>query len=191
KKKTSETCTYTFVPKETKVNWTGYKHANRTAVPGIFETVNFEGGMNASSIHELLLGIEGTVETSSVYSNDTTRDRKLQQFFFDQMENAGKISARMVDMSPVYDAEGNAEGIGKIEINMNGVSFTVPANFVIKGTTVTVDADFSVDEFQVDKPYQTISEACSEKHTLESEGKAVTWAEFHVNISTRVVKTCE
>ena len=186
-----KTCTYSFDESSTSVNWTGYKHSTKAAVPGIFEFVSFEGPMTSGSVHELLLGIEGIVETNSVYSNDTTRDRKLKQFFFNNMVGAETISARMIEMAPTYDANGNAKGTGKLSLTMNGVTFSVPAKYSIEDLKVTVDADITIEDFNGQKSFDAIAEACSEKHTLESDGKPVTWPEFHINITTKVVEICD
>ncbi len=189
----AEVCTYTFKPEATVVRFTGFKHANKTAVPGTFEIKQFDGPTSASSQHELVMGLTGTVETSqkSVFTNDTTRDRKLSQFFFGKMVNGANISAKVLNMNAEYDVDNNSGGKCSVEITMNDVTFETSAIYTIEDTEVSIKATLDFNNWNLDEAHASIAEACEAKHTSEADGEAITHKEAVLEITTSLEKSCE
>ncbi len=188
-----KTCTYTFNPEATQVRFTGFKHANKTAVPGTFETKRFEGATTANSQHELIMGLTGIVETNqeSVFTNDTTRDRKLAQFFFAIMENGETISAKVLGMDAEYDVDNNSAGRCQVEITMNGMTVETSAIYKILDTEVSIEATLDFADWNLDDAHAAIAEACEAKHTSEADGEAITHKEALLEITTTLEKSCE
>lgn len=183
-------CTYTFIDEKTEINWVGYKHSTRVAVRGLFKDVQFKGEHTASDIQSLIGGIEGFVVTKSVWSGDTTRDRKLRDHFFAILTASDTVSARVTGFMPKFDDEGNASGDCKLALNFNGIENLLAAEYTIENDEVLIEASLSLNGWKAQDALASIHEVCSEKHTLADDGEAITHEDVKIELKTRLEKNC-
>lgn len=184
-------CTYTFVDAKTEVNWVGFKHSTRVAVRGLFRDVQYKGEHTASDIQSLIGGIEGFVVTRSVWSNDTTRDRKLRDNFFSVLTASDTVSARVSSFMPKFDDEGNASGECMLALNFNGRENLIGATYTVKNEEeLMIEASLSLNEWKAEEALASIHEVCSEKHTLADDGEAITHEDVKIELKTRIEKNC-
>lgn len=185
-----QSCNYSFDPSQTEVRWTGYKHSTKVPVAGSFTEIIFEGPTSADSPESLAEGIKGMALTSSIFSGDTTRDYKLSTIFFGNMNGGDTLLAQIKDVDITYNAM-NGNGTCTLQITMNGVEFGVPSAFSVTDDKLSIKATINLDDWSTTAAYDAIHEACSEKHTLESDGKPITHKEIMIEISTMLKKDCK
>lgn len=185
-----QACTYSFDAEKTEVRWTGYKHSTKVPVAGTFTKISFEGPTSADSPEALAEGMIATALTSSIFSGDTTRDAKLSNIFFANMVGGESLTAGVKNVEVAYD---NMNGTGSciLQVTMNGVDFDVPSVFSVSDNKMNIKATINLDDWNTTVAYDAIHEACSEKHTLESDGKPITHKEVLIEITTTMTKDCK
>jgi len=184
-------CSFTLDAESVEVKWTAYKHSTKAPVAGKFTDVKIEGVAAGKTPHDVILGITGIAQTGSVYSGDSTRDWKIANIFFTNMIEGAQLSAKVLDLAPNYDEQMNGSGSCNLEITMNDVTYSSPAQFTIDGGAVKITSEINIDNWQTDKAYDAIHEACSEKHTLPADGKPITHKTMSIELLAMLTKDCK
>ncbi len=184
-KPAEKVCTYAYEATNVIINWTSYKHTNKVGVTGKFDTFGIEGAKSAGSIAELVSDAAFSIDASSVNSGDEVRDPKLRDMFFGIMENAGEISGKFSAVTGTDE-----EGAGKVTINMNGATHTADMTYAVEDGNLKVRTAFDMlTAFNGQKPYDSIAEACAEKHT-GGDGERVFWPDVNVVVTIPFTKEC-
>ena len=185
-----KSCTYSFVSSSTEIRWTAYKFKSKSPVPGTFNSVSFSGKTEGDSPEEIIKSITGVVTTETVYSADTSRDRKLKDYFFHQMKDSAMIRANIIELNEKGRSGEAIEGSCIIEITMNGETRQVGGTYSIHGVKVEIIADISIDTWNAQNALAAINKACEEKHTAEGDTESVTWPDVKIVITTELEKNC-
>ena len=107
---------YAIDAEASKVVWTAYKTSDKVPVSGTFKKVELSAQTGAASPKEALNGLEFEIPVSSIFSNDSIRDGKLQKFFFNVMDNTVSLKGKFL-----LKEDGDV-----VEISMNGVQKALP-----------------------------------------------------------------
>ena len=176
-----EACTYKYDSESLKFTWTAYKFTNKTGVNGSFDEIMVETTEDASSLDDLLNSVKFVINTSSVNSNEVTRDIKIAQFFFGTMESTSEIIGELKDVDG---------GKATISLTMNDLTVDVPGTIETSGDTLRLKSTVDFKEFDADKALSMLNQVCSEQHTGE-DGKSVFWDVVDINVQALYKKECK
>ena len=174
KEKKSTQKGYTVEAKTTTINWIAYKTTNKTPVKGQFTKVTIENPKTSNTAFEALNGLKFNIPTSSLFTKDTIRDKKLKTFFFGSMKNTEVISGT-INM--------NNETSGSVELTMNGISQTLPITYVVSDQMVTIEALMNLDNWKAQLAIEALNTVCKDLHAGD-DGISKTWSEVKIEIAT-------
>ena len=165
--------TYSIVPLTTKVGWTAYKTTDKVAVNGEFTEVTITSE-KATTVKEVLNGLEFSIPVSSLFSNNDERDSKLKKFFFGVMENTELLSGKL---------EITEHNKGIATIKMNGVTNSFPIEYMKSGQMVTINGTLNIEDFNGNVAMESLNKVCFELHK-GPDGISKTWSEVEINVAT-------
>ena len=165
---------YTVEAKTTIINWIAYKTTSKTPVKGQFTKVTIENPKTSSTAFEALNGLKFNIPTSSLFTKDTIRDKKLKKFFFGSMKNTEMISGTIIM---------NNETSGSVELTMNGISQTLPITYVVSDQMVTIEALMDLDNWKAQLAIEALNTVCKDLHAGD-DGISKTWSEVKIEIAT-------
>lgn len=178
-------CTYTLNPEGVQVEWKAFKFTSKDGVSGTFRDVKLSGAQTASTLTELARGLRIEIDGASIESGDPARNATVSEFFFQKFQPTAKITGEAVEVTG-----GDSQGTVKIKITMNGVERTIPFSYTIaEGGKVEAKAAFDMMDFALETPYETIHQACEEKHT-GPDGISKTWTDVEVRLSGSFAEKC-
>jgi hypothetical protein len=180
-KESDEACIYKYDSESLNFTWTAYKFTNKTGVNGSFDDIKVETDAEATSVEELLNSVKFVINTSSVNSNEVTRDIKIAQFFFGTMENTDEIIGELKDI------EG---GKAIIALTMNDLTVDVPGTIETSGDTLKLKSTVGFKEFDGAEAVSMLNQVCSEMHTGE-DGKSIFWDVVDINVTALYKKECK
>ena len=179
-------CTYKVDKNAVKVEWTAFKLTEKVGVTGTFKTTQLTGKSNeASSLTDLAKGLTMKIDGASIESGNPGRNATISEFFFQQFKPSGEITGQ------AKSVEGNDEsGTVQIAITMNGTTKTVPFKYTITPKN-EVEATATIDmmDFALQGPFDTLHQACEEKHTGE-DGVSKTWTDVDLKLTGKFSKSC-
>ena len=104
------------------LEWTAYKTTDKVPVKGTFKDVRIVNSVKSADVAGAIDGMQFEIPVSSIFTNDTIRDGKLQRFFFAVMENSMTLKGE-------FSVE--SEDSGNLSVSMNGMSRISPGPFTI------------------------------------------------------------
>lgn len=163
---------YSIDIEKSSIHWTAYKTSDKVPVKGKFKTFNIENIKKGTTAQDALNGLKFSIPVSSIFSNDTIRDGKLNTFFFDIMKNTKLISGTL---------SVGAENSGTVDITMNGVDQKMPVTYSLEENIMTINATMNLDNWQAQAALKSLDEACKALHS-GSDGIAKTWNEVDIEV---------
>ncbi|MFD0761024.1 YceI family protein [Lutibacter aestuarii] len=173
-----EELSYSIATETSTINWTAFKTTDKVPVKGQFTEFSIENSKKASTPLEALDGIKFKIPVSSLFTKDTIRDGKLKKFFFGVMKNTTFLSGT------VHTTNQNT---GTVDLNMNGITHTLPITFVLSENNVVINAEMNVDNWQAQEALISLNEACKDLHT-GPDGVTKTWSEVKIEVSTNFIQ---
>ncbi|TYP96451.1 YceI-like domain-containing protein [Tenacibaculum adriaticum] len=158
---------------ENTINFTAYKTTEKVPVKGIFKKVEITKGGEGNSIKEAINGTEFNIPVSGIETNDSTRNFKIQKFFFSVMENSLTLSGKL-------NLEESADK-GFAEFTMNGITQKLPFEYTIDGKTFTMNTTMDVEKWNGQSAIASLNEACKDLHK-GTDGVSKTWSEVAITI---------
>ncbi len=160
------------------LQWTAYKTTDKVPVKGTFKDVRIVNSNISADPAQAIDEMSFEIPVSSIFTNDTIRDGKLQKFFFAVMENSMTLKGKLnVESS---DA-------GTMSISMNGLSKDLPFKFEIEQDTIHLNAMMDLNDWGAQKALESLNEACKVLHT-GPDGVSKTWNEVALNAKIHVVE---
>ncbi|QNM84138.1 YceI family protein [Polaribacter pectinis] len=166
--------TFSLKKATNEVNFTAYKTTDKVAVGGQFKEVNILSGGEGNSIKEAINNTEFSIPVSSIFTKDSSRDYKIQKFFFGVMDKTKLLSGKLLIEN---------DSIGSATIIMNGVSEKVPFTYTIKDKTFSMEATMDVNKWNAAAALASLNKICEALHT-GSDGISRTWNDVALNISS-------
>ncbi|GAB4376476.1 MAG: YceI family protein [Salibacteraceae bacterium] len=180
-----EVCTYSYDPQSTEVLWVAYKFTNKTGVNGTFKTVNVSGVSSADSPAAMLQGAKFEIMTESIDSGDPTRDPKIKEFFFGNLEGSDKITGAITAVEG-----GEKEGSIKAKLMLNGVEKEVGGSYTYDDAKLEARFELNMEDFGAMKGIAELNKACEDLHK-GPDGSSKLWPDVTVFVSTTPVKNCK
>lgn len=158
--------------KTTTINWTAYKTTEKIPVKGKFSELEIIKSSVGATAKEALNGVEFKIPTNSIFTNDTIRDGKLRDFFFNQMMDAGSIKGKI----NIQD-----EKTGIVELGMNGISEKLPITYNVDGQKVNIEATMNLESWKTQAAIIALNKACEDLHK-GPDGISKTWNEVKIEV---------
>lgn len=173
-------CMYRYNEGTSKLTWTGYKTTEKKGVPGSFNeiTVSSEQSEDPKKVVE---SISFSIKTSSVETNDESRNQKIATLFFDVM-NTPFIEGKIMELKD----DGNAI----FEITMNDITIDVEGKYKLEGAKFKWDSDIDVSSWNGMMAVESLNEACKDLHTGE-DGVSKTWSEVKLALDLELLSDCD
>ena len=178
---TVEVCTYAYNPESTVIGWTAFKFTERLGVNGVFEKVDVLIAQDSEEMLQTLSGASFTIPISSVNSENTDRDYKIQNSFFGTMESTEVISGLVKSI----DAEK-----ALVEISMNGISIEYEGAVAVDGEKVNFTTTIDMVDFEAQHSVDSLNIICTDLHK-GSDGVSKLWSEVDIYVETTLVKDCK
>tara|TARA_R110002049_G_scaffold4842_12_gene34245 strand:- start:467 stop:1081 length:615 start_codon:yes stop_codon:yes gene_type:complete len=172
---TEKTSAFSLKNAENEINFTAYKFTEKTPVGGQFRQVEITSGGSGESIKEAINNAEFSIPVSSIFTKDSSRDYKIQKFFFGVMSETKLLSGKL-------NIENDS--IGSAMIKMNGVSEKIPFKYTIVDNTFAMSATMDVSNWKALEALASLNKVCEALHT-GSDGVSKTWSEVALNITSK------
>ena len=180
-----EICSYSYNPKTTTLHWTAFKHTDRAAVKGMFDSVEVSGTQTASSPAMAAKNVSFRIFTAGINSNDLVRDAKIKAHYFGNIANTTIITG-MINSLEGSDEAGNCD----LTLKLNDIEKEVAGSYLVEGDTLQIKCTLDMNEWGCQKAIAALQKACDEKHT-GADGKTVFWPDVEILVKTTLTKTCK
>ena len=116
---------YTYTLGDVMVKWTAFKHSAKAQVGGQFKTATVEGFTESKDLYSSISGVSFKIPVNSTSTNDTVRDYKIINSFFNTMISTEFITGKIISLEK--------NGKGKLSINMNNTEVEKIFNWEMDG----------------------------------------------------------
>ena len=166
---------YSLRKAESDINFTAYKFTEKTPVGGQFRQVDITSGGTGNTIKEAINNAEFSIPVSSIFTKDSSRDYKIQKFFFGVMSDTKLLSGKLMI---------ETDSTGTAAIKMNGVTEKVPFKYTIVANTFAMSATMDVSNWKALDALASLNKICEALHT-GADGVSKTWSDVALNIVTK------
>lgn len=160
------------------VSWTGYKTTDKVAVKGQFKEIAVTNIKNSGTAVDALNGAEFNIPVSSLFTDEPVRDSKLKELFFGVMDST-------LSLTGTLNMEN--DGLGTIDLFMNGVQHNIPITYIVSGQLVELQGTMNLDDWNGQAALSSINEACFDLHK-GPDGVSKTWSEVAVSAAVYLKK---
>lgn len=172
--KKQSTFPYSLQSASSEIKFVAYKTTDKVPVGGQFKKVVITANGDGNSVKEAINNAEFSIPVSSIFTNNTSRDYKIQKFFFGVMDNTKLLSGKF----NIKD-----DTAGTVSITMNGVTDKVPFTYTIAGNVFSMKATMDVKKWNAVKALNSLNTVCKELHK-GADGVSKTWNEVALDIKT-------
>lgn len=176
----SKDCTYRFDPDNSVIQGTGYKFTKKMGVNGVFTGFKLNKNKKKKSISKLLEGLVVTVDLRTLDSGDSMRDKNIMETLF-----SGFSGGPVVRVSVEKVTDKTIE----TRLKMNNKSQKLIFNYKIKTGVLNAKGRFDILEYALGKQVGKFKKRCGFLHTGK-DGKSVTWTDFDLSVTAKIIKTC-
>jgi hypothetical protein len=173
-------CFYSYNEGATTFEWTAFKTNDKVRVKGGFNeiTVESEGSDDPIAVLE---SITFSMKTSSVETNDESRNGKVAKFFFE------KINTPTI--------EGKIKSIGKdgeaiVSVKMNGIDVDVKGDYTLNGGDFSFTSTIDVSLWNALDGIKALNAECNELHKGK-DGVSKLWSEVALSFTTSLSSDCD
>ncbi len=172
-------CMYRYNEGTSKLTWTGYKTTAKKGVPGSFNEITVSSEQNEDP-KRVIESINFSIKTSSVETNDETRNKKVSTLFFDVM-NTPFIEGKIKELK---------DDKAVIEISMNDITIDVEGDYTLEGAMFKWSTDIDVSSWNGLMAIESLNEACKDLHSGE-DGVSKTWSEVNLSLEMELLSDCD
>lgn len=158
-----------------EINFTAYKFTEKKGVGGQFRQVKITSGGAGNTIKEAINNAEFSIPISSLFTKDSSRDYKIQKFFFGVMSSTKLLSGKLMIEN---------DSIGSATIKMNGISEKVPFKYTIVENTFALSATMDISNWNALDALASLNKVCEALHT-GSDGISKTWSDVALSITSK------
>jgi polyisoprenoid-binding protein YceI len=168
-------CRLEINSQDVKVKWLAYKTPKKVAVQGEFKKFTYSSA-KADDVIGSLKDATFSVDSSSVSTGNTDRDKKIVKNFFTEDGKPIKIAGKFFSKNP-------SKVMAQLEIQ--GVSKEVSFDVDKKEDSLILSADINVLSFSLKDNLSRINLACKALH------EGVTWPDVKIMIEINGKKICQ
>lgn len=185
-KTTVEKCTYSVDDTSVKVEWTSFKFTEKTAVGGTFEMTELDHTTEAKSAAEAFKNATLSINTRTVNSKESVRDKKIKDSFFGSMDKTDFLTGKIKSLEGIENGNGNAI----ISITMNGIEKDQNFTWITDEETVEFKTELSIEDWNAKPSLDSLNTVCADLHT-GADGKSYLWPTVEVKVSANIIKDCK
>lgn len=164
-----------FDQSQTSINWKAYKTPAKAGVGGSFKEFTLSTSKEAKSIKDALKKATFTIDTTSVFTKNPARDKKIATFFFKTMAGGEMIKGKVLNVTDKKVT---------VALTMNGKTVEAPLAYTFENNKFVANGVIDVLDFAMNDELKAINKACYSLH----EGK--TWSDVNIEITSNF-KTCK
>lgn len=160
---------------QANTKWTAYKTADKVAVSGTFDKIQYKLGKNLSSIAGTLEGATATIDPLTVNLNDEVKNTNVRESFFAKFMKKDMIKVTFRNV-----IEGKDQGSMLASVNMNGKTVKVPMQYTIKEGMLEAKGVLDILEFGAKDAFNSLATTCHDLHN------GLTWSQVEISFSAPV-----
>ncbi|MBL4862780.1 MAG: YceI family protein [Crocinitomicaceae bacterium] len=176
-----KSCMYSYNEGTTEFQWTAYKMAEKTAVPGGFNEITVTSEMSEDP-KEVMESIEFTMKTSSVNSGNDERDPKIVKHFFETI-NTEMIEGNVKSL--------NDDGTAIIQVTMNAITFDIHGEYTLDEGQFEFNSTVDLSAWNALAGLTALNTICKDLHTGEDGVVSKLWSEVALSFSTKLKSDCD
>lgn len=173
-------CFYSYNEGATTFEWTAFKTNDKLGVKGGFNEITVESEASDDPI-AVLESITFSMKTSSVETNDESRNGKVAKFFFETIKTpsiTGKIKSIGKD------------GKATISVKMNGMDVDVKGDYTLNGGDFSFTSTIDVSSWNALGGITALNKECNDLHKGK-DGISKLWSEVALSFTTSLSSDCD
>jgi hypothetical protein len=166
---------YTYTLGDVFVKWTAFKHSSKAQVGGQFKSAEVEGFTEGTDLYSCITGVSFKIPVNSTSTNDTVRDYKIVNSFFNTMVSTEFITGKIISLEE--------NGKGKLSINMNNKEIEKVFKWEMDESTKEIYIKTAIDvlNWGAQSSLDALNEVCLEQHT-GPDGKNKLWPNVDITV---------
>lgn len=176
-----QTCTYTYNPDSTLVNWTAFKTTEKIGVSGTFNEVRISGTQVAQTVEEAMQSASFVIPVAGVNTTNPDRDKKIMEHFFGTMVATSDLTGSVVSLDALT---------AQVAISMNGVTDTVKMDVAITEGRIALSGVIELGDWSAQPNVDALNKVCYDLHK-GADGVSKLWPEVKLEVSTTLNKNCQ
>ena len=166
---------YTYTLGDVMVKWTAFKHSAKAQVGGQFKSATVEGFTESKDLYSSIPGVSFKIPVNSTSTNDTVRDYKIVNSFFNTMIGTEFITGKIISLEK--------SGKGKLLINMNNTEVEKVFNWEMDELTKEIYIKTAIDvlNWGAQSSLDALNQVCLEQHT-GPDGKNILWPNVDITV---------
>lgn len=177
---TEKTCFYSYNEGTTNFEWTAFKTNDKAPVKGGFNEITVESE-SFEDPKKVLESITFSMKTSSVETNDESRNGKVAKFFFETI-NTPTIDGKVKSIGD------NGKAI--ISVKMNGVEVDIKGDYTLNGSDFSFTSSVDVSLWNAMEGIKALNTECNDLHKGK-DGVSKLWSEVTLSFTTSLSSDCE
>lgn len=177
---TENACIYKYDNASTSLNFTAFKLTDKVGVDGSFMEISATG-KESEDMYGVFEGMSFEVPVSSLNTQDETRDYKIKNSFFGNLESSDMLTGTVNSM----DAS-----TANVTVNMNGNSVDYDAEIKTEGQDIKMLFTLDILDFDGQIAIDSLGVVCEAKHT-GPDGVNKLWSDVNIAAKTTLIKECE
>lgn len=176
-KEISENQVYDIDDSGISIVWTAYKFTDKVAVSGTFEEYTISKKNVSGPIENILNGLQISIPTESIETENAVRDFKITTYFFDVF-NTASITGTVLKAK---------DGEGDIRLRMNKISLTTPFTYSLENDSIRLFTHLDLTKWKGEKAMEVLNKECFELHK-GTDGISKLWPDVDVVIKLPLKK---
>lgn len=175
-----KSCFYSYNEGTTNFEWTAFKTSDKVGVKGGFNEITVKSE-SFEDPKKVLESITFSMKTSSVETNDESRNGKVAKFFF------GTINTETID--------GRVKSIGDngkatISVKMNGIEVDIEGDYTLNGGDFAFTSTVDVSSWNALSGITALNKECNDLHKGK-DGVSKLWSEVALSFTTSLSSDCD
>ena len=185
RKEVVKNCMYSYNPAKTQLTWTAFKFLRKAGVGGAFMKIDVKGGDANPSARDLIESLSFAIPINSIETNDQSRNKKIQEFFFGNLATPELISGKVVRLE-----EGD---IAVLEIKMNDITKNVEGKYTLEDNVFLYTTEINVLDWNAEQGLKSLNKECKDLHTDVENGdtESKLWPDVSISFKTTLDKSCD
>lgn len=177
-------CSFSIDPTTVNLEWTSFKHSEKTPVGGVFNMMELNNTVVAETAVETFKNATISINSRTIDSKNDVRDEKIKNSFFGTMDKSDFLTGKIVSL------EGEENGNAVIAITMNGIEKEQNFKWSIEESIVKFKTELTVEDWSAKPSLDSLNVVCEDLHR-GADGLSVLWPTVEVSITAKLNKKCK
>ena len=180
-----QNCIYAFSAEKSTLDWTAYKFTRKAGVGGTFTQLQVDGKKKGAVPKDIIESLSFSIPTSTVETNDVSRNKKIDSLFFGGLEKTALITGNVVSLGD--------NGKATMMVKMNNIEKEVVGDYTLEDNKFSFNTEISINDWNAEKQLEALNIACKDLHTDIENGETESklWPDVTISFSTELTKECD